>query len=177
MAGGGPPWWGWHRLSSREAARLVADAGVGPGKLVIDVGAGDGVITAALVRAGASVLAVELHPGRAHRLRERFAFVPTVRVVRADAADLRLPHRPFCVVANPPFAITTALLRRLLSPASQLRTARILVPTQVAARWAAGRGPATALWEIRCAGRVAATAFRPPAPVPVAVLSVTRRRP
>ena len=150
-------------------------AGVGAGNLVIDVGAGDGVITAALVTAGARVLAVELHPGRARSLHERFATVPAVRVVQADAADLHLPRQPFRVVANPPFAITTALLRRLLSPASRLQSARLLVPAHVAARWADGGGPGAGRWDIRSAGRVPASAFRPPAPAPVAVLVIGRR--
>ena len=154
----------------------MARAGVAAGDLVIDVGAGDGVITAALAAAGARVLAVELHPGRARRLHARFAAVPAVRVVQADAADLRLPRRPFQVVANPPFAITTALLRRLLAPGSRLESARLLVPSHVAARWSAGRGPYAADWDIRGAGRMRQTAFRPPAPAPVAVLVIRRRR-
>ncbi|MDQ3642393.1 MAG: methyltransferase, partial [Actinomycetota bacterium] len=82
MPAAGATWWGWHRLDSRVATRLVAQAGVRPGDLVIDVGAGDGALTAPLVRAGARVIAIELHPGRARGLRDRFADAP-VRVVQA----------------------------------------------------------------------------------------------
>jgi 23S rRNA (adenine-N6)-dimethyltransferase len=60
-----------------------------------------------LVAAGARVVAVELHPVRCASLRRRFA-QDRVVVVRADARDLRLPRRPFRVVANPPFVVTTA---------------------------------------------------------------------
>lgn len=77
----------------------MADAGVRPGELVLDIGAGDGAITAALVRAGARVLAIEPHPGRADRLAARFDGAP-VNVLRIDALDLRLPARPFRVVAS-----------------------------------------------------------------------------
>lgn len=174
MPAGGATWWGWHRLDSREAARLVTRAGVSAGDLAIDVGAGDGVITAALVRAGARVIAVELHPGRARLLRARFATVPAVRVVQADAADLRLPRRPFQVIANPPFAITTALLRRLLSPGSRMDSARLLLPVPVAARWSAGRGPGAGRWDIHTAGHLPRSAFQPPAPAAVAVLVIRR---
>jgi 23S rRNA (adenine-N6)-dimethyltransferase len=49
---------------------------------------------------------VELHPGRAALLRQRF---PGVTVVQADAVSLQLPGRPFRVVASPPYEITGAL--------------------------------------------------------------------
>jgi 2-polyprenyl-3-methyl-5-hydroxy-6-metoxy-1,4-benzoquinol methylase len=92
--------WGWHHLSPRWADQIVADAQVSPGDLVVDIGAGTGALTASLVAAGARVVAVELHPQRLAVLRERFADAP-VTVVRADATYLRLPRRPFRVVAHP----------------------------------------------------------------------------
>ena len=61
-----------HLLDPDWAERLVALAGVRPRRLVLDVGAGLGALTAPLVDAGARVIAVELHPGRARHLRERF---------------------------------------------------------------------------------------------------------
>jgi SAM-dependent methyltransferase len=88
-------------------ARLVALADVSSGDLVLDVGAGRGAITAELLRAGAHVIAVELHEQRVTFLRERFDG-QRVTVVRTDASDLRLPRRPFKVVANPPFGATNS---------------------------------------------------------------------
>jgi len=169
--------WGWHQLDSRWAARLVALAEVAPGDLVLDVGAGAGVITNALLRAGATVVAFELHPRRVALLRERFAGRP-VTVVRADAADLRLPRRSFRVVANPPFAVTTALLRRLTSPTSRLERAALVVPTWAAMRWTAGRGAggatARSSYAYELGPRVPGSAFRPPPPAPPSTLVVSR---
>lgn len=91
---------GWHQLSAQSAARLVSDAALPHGSLVVDIGAGTGAITRPLVDAGHQVVAVELHPGRARQLEQRFG--SRITVVRADASDLRLPRRPFHVVANPP---------------------------------------------------------------------------
>jgi 23S rRNA (adenine-N6)-dimethyltransferase len=162
----GSPRWGWHELDSRWAARLAALADVGPGDLVLDIGAGSGRLTAAALRRGAGrVVAVELHAGRAAALQRRFAGDPRVRVVRADASDLRLPARPFKVVANPPFGLTTSLLRRLTSGRSALDSAALVLPAWAVGRWSSGRGA-------RCAPRfgfapgpwVPPRAFTPPSP-------------
>lgn len=170
--------WGWHRLDEHWARRLVGQAGVGPGDLVLDIGAGDGALTAPLLAAGARVVAFELHAGRAAGLRSRFAD-QRLTVVQADAADLRLPRQPFHVVANPPFGITTSLLRRLLHPSSQLLRADLVLPQWAVMRWAGGRGgggnASRELFRIHAGLRVPVSAFRPAPPAPTAVLIVTRR--
>jgi 23S rRNA (adenine-N6)-dimethyltransferase len=151
---------------------------VTPGDLVLDVGAGRGAITCALLDAGAHVVAIELHEQRVAFLRERFDG-RRVTVVRADATDLRLPRRPFKVVANPPFSTTTALLRRLTSPSSRLERASLVVPAWAAARWAAGRGvggPASRrAFACSLGPRVPASAFRPAPPADPRVLVVAAR--
>ena len=162
--------WGWHRLADEWAARVVAAAGVRPGELVLDIGAGDGALTAHLVRAGAQVVAVELNAQRACVLRERF---PGVTVVHADAESLRLPGRPFRVVANPPYGISSSLLHTLLAPGSRLTAADLVLQRAVVRRYASG-----------CARRFSLTgglalprrAFLPPPHVDSAVLVVRRRR-
>ncbi|MFB9837004.1 rRNA adenine N-6-methyltransferase family protein, partial [Actinoallomurus acaciae] len=98
--------WGWHPLVDEWARRVVEDARVRPGQLVLDIGAGRGALTTHLLAAGARVVAVEAHPGRAAWLRERFAGTG-VTVVESDVLDLPLPRRPFRVVAGPPYAISS----------------------------------------------------------------------
>jgi 23S rRNA (adenine-N6)-dimethyltransferase len=124
------------------------------------------------------VIAVELHPARVEQLRERFRTSPVV-VVKADAGDLRLPRRPFRVVANPPFGITTALLRRLLSPGSRLLSAHIVVPRHVVRRWTGPGAPGRARWSETFAvssGRpIPRRAFVPPPPRDAIVLTIHRR--
>ena len=105
--------WGWHPLRPDWARRLVADAGIEPGDLVLDIGAGTGALTGPLLGTGAQVVAVELHPGRAAALRERYG-ARGLRVVRCDLTELRLPRRPFRVVASPPYSAATPLVRLLL---------------------------------------------------------------
>jgi len=170
--------WGFHQLSDHWAQLLVHGAGIGPRDLVVDVGAGTGALTAALLDGGARVIAVELHPRRAHDLRLRFSHSDVV-VVQVDASDLRLPRRPFKVVANPPFGIASALLRRLLGPGSRLQTADVVLPAWAARRWASPAAPGASRWRPAFGAavklRLPADAFRPPAPAPTAVLRLERR--
>jgi 23S rRNA (adenine-N6)-dimethyltransferase len=170
--------WGWHRLADDWARRLVIAAGIKPGDLVLDIGAGTGALTGPLVRAGALVVAIELHPRRARQLRDRFVH-DDVTVVQVDAVDLKLPRRPFRVVANPPFGITTALIRRLLSRGSRLVTADLVVPTHVAVRWVSGRAPGANRWcrifDASVPYRLPRAALRPLPPGHIAVLRVERR--
>ncbi len=170
--------WGWHQLDSRWAERLVADAGIAPGELVLDVGAGHGALTAPLVAAGARVIAVETHPDRVRHLRHRFG--NEVVVVNADARDLRLPRRPYRVVANPPFAVTTALLRRLLQPGSRLLSAHLILQDQAARRWAGPAAPGLGRWgrtfQSSLGARIPRAAFRPRPHVAVRILVIRRRQ-
>ena len=149
---------------------MVAAAGVRPGELVLDIGAGEGALTAHLVRAGARVVAVELHPRRAGALRERF---PGITVVHADAASIRLPGRPFRVVANPPYGISASLLGTLLAPGSRLVAADLVLQRAVVRKYASGDARRFSLTAGLTLPR---RAFLPPPHVDSAVLVVRRRR-
>ena len=149
---------------------MVAAAGVRPGELVLDLGAGEGALTAHLVRAGARVVAVELNPRRADVLRERF---PGITVVHADAASLRLPGRPFRVVANPPYGISSSLLRTLLAPGSRLVAADLVLQRAVVRKHASG---SARRFSLSVGLLLPRRAFLPPPRVDSAVLVVRRRR-
>ena len=169
-------------VDRRAIDALVDGSGVGPGDLVLDIGAGNGLISTALVRRGARVQAIERDPGLAERLRAKFATWPSVTVVEADVLAMPWPAEPFCVVANIPFGITTKILRRLLE-AADLARADMIVQAEVARkRGTGGRGTLlNAGWEpwfeFGTGARIPAAAFRPRPQVDAAVLIVTRRNP
>ena len=136
-------------------------ATIRPGDLVVDLGAGHGALTSALLDAGARVVAVELHPGRAQVLGERFADDP-VTVVRADVATVRLPRRPFRVVANPPWAVAESVRAHLLRAPALVR-ADLVLPRWLVRRWAA-QSP-----RIAVGSSLRAESFHPRAPTGSAV--------
>jgi SAM-dependent methyltransferase len=70
---------------------------------VLEPSAGDGAIVDALVRAGAAVEAVEVHPGRVAALERRHRHV---RVVEANFLQLRVRPEFSHVLMNPPFCGT-----------------------------------------------------------------------
>jgi 23S rRNA (adenine-N6)-dimethyltransferase len=166
------------------AAELVEQAGVGGRDLVVEIGAGTGVLTEALARRAGRVVAVEVDPRLAGRTRSRLASYGNVVVVTADALDLAPPRRPFRVVANLPFGSTAAILRRLLGdPRTRLERADLIVQEQAARRYAAAR-PGTpeaiawgAWYELGTGRRLGPGCFRPPPRVAAAVLVARRRRP
>jgi len=174
---------GRHALRSRALAdELVRDARIAPGGLALDLGAGGGVLTGALLSAGARVRAVELDGVALHELRRRFAGESRVEVIAADVTSVALPDEPFAVVANLPFAHGTAILRRLLSdPRVPLLQLDAIVEWGLAAKRTAV-WPSTLLgclwgawYELELVRRVPRACFAPPPSVDAAVLRATRR--
>lgn len=161
----------------------MREADVSSCDLVVDVGAGNGQLTAPLARCAATVVAIELDPALAARLRHRFADRPGIRVVEGDALRVPLPSEPFRVVANPPFHRTTELLRRLLDdPHVPLERADLVVERGLAVKRAA-TVPSTFLsvywsaWYELTQGRVLRrSCFVPTPAVEAAVLRAVRRR-
>ncbi len=162
----------------RVAARIAGLLDDDPGRPVLELGAGDGALTAALRRRRREVTAVELDPRWVRALEHRFG--PAVRVVHGDMLRIAPPDGVHDIVSSVPFAITTAFLRALL-PRRTWATAVLLVQWEVARKRAgvAGGTLLTASWwpwyEARLAGRVAAGAFRPRPAVDGGVLVLRRR--
>jgi 23S rRNA (adenine-N6)-dimethyltransferase len=165
--------------TSALAAELVADAGIGANDLVLDIGAGSGRLTAQLAIRARQVVAIELDPRWAERLRGRWA---NVQLLEGDVLEADLPSEPFRVVANLPFDGTTEIMRMLLDdPRIPLIRADLVVEWDVA-RKRACPWPSTlngVLWSawylFSVLRRLPACAFEPPPSVDAGVLAVERR--
>ena len=166
-------------MDAKVIRGLVEGADVSEGALVVDVGAGNGLITAELSGRGARVIAIEKDAKLVRRLQDTFARDESVDVVAGDVLAVALPGESIAVVANIPFGITTKILRRLMSTESFVR-GDVIVQKEVASkRTTKRRGSLLNMtWEpwFRFALRqsIPATAFRPRPSVDAAVLVVER---
>ena len=176
--------WGWHALRPVWAQRVVAASPVRPGDLVLDLGAGAGALTWPLLAAGARVLAVELHERRLDDLRRGLEAMTRqdasvgqrLTVLPRDLRDLWLPGRPFRVVASPPYALTAATIR-LLMTTDRLRSADLVLQRGAALGWCERglKGPYARHYRLDLGLRVPRSAFTPPPRFDTVVLQLRHR--
>ena len=170
--------------------RVVRLAGVEPGEHVVEVGAGIGALTLALVDAGAEVTAVELDRHLLPVLGEVLAGTdPRPTVVHADALDLDWPALlagadRWHLVANLPYNVATPLVLDLLDQVPAIDRMLVMVQREVGERLSAVPGTKAygipsvkvAYWaEAAMVGRVAANVFWPKPKVESALVRIERR--
>lgn len=182
---------GQHFLSSPAILRkIVAVIGPRPKDVVVEIGAGRGVLTAALAESAGRVIALEKDDRLIPALRE--AMPANVEVVPADVlkTDFRDILRKAGVLAlrlvgNVPYAISSPLLFRILEDRRLFSDCVFLLQKEVAERITAGPGsksyaPLGILLQNEFEARIAFTvppgSFAPPPKVQSALL-VLRRRP
>jgi 16S rRNA (adenine1518-N6/adenine1519-N6)-dimethyltransferase len=167
----------------RRVARLAA---VGPGDHVVEIGAGLGALTLALVETGARITAVEVDRGLAELLRETLP--GEVEVIHGDARRLDwaavLRDEPAVLVANLPYNIATPLIADLLDAVPLITRMLVMVQLEVAQRLCARPrtpeyGAVTVkvdYWaEARIVGKVPASVFLPRPNVESALVEIVRR--
>lgn len=174
----------------RRIARL---ARVGPGDRVLEIGAGLGSLTLALLETGARVTAVELDRHLVPILRQ--VVEPAgATVVQGDAMTLDWsdllgpedPTQPWVLVANLPYNIATPLVLDLLEGVPQIARMLVMVQLEVGERLAAGPGDRAqgipsvkATWwaDVRVVGKVSPTVFIPAPRVESGLVEVQRHAP
>ena len=189
-----------HRLSQNFLADIdvldgiLAEASPAPGRHVLEIGPGLGLLTGGLLESGAAVTAVELDRALVAFLQARFegprqvadADGPdapgSLRLVEGDALDqdlVNLVPPPYDVVANLPYHITSPILHALLGHAPRPERSVLMVQREVAERIAAPPGRMSYLSvfvqyhaRVRIAFHVPPTAFEPEPAVASAVIVV-----
>lgn len=163
--------------------KIVREALVEPGDYILEIGPGPGILTEALVKRGADVVAVEIDRVFAHAL-ERFP----VKIYQEDILDFQLEKltRKGKVVANLPYHITAPILTRLVTQRGHFSTLTVMVQHEVARRITASPGTAdygsltiflNFYAESRYAFKVSRNCFYPSPNVDSAVVTLTLKEP
>lgn len=103
--------------SPKLALLLIGHSNIKKRDLVIDIGAGSGVITSALAKRCKKVIAVEKDAETAKRLRENLTRqnITNVEVFEGDFREMKLPDEPYKIFANPPFSLSAEVFYKLLN--------------------------------------------------------------
>lgn len=153
-----------HGLSPRKALgqnflidrnlgmKLVDEAGVRAGDLVLEVGPGAGALTELLLERGCEVVACEMDTGLATLLRDRFMETHADRFTLIEGDCLARKHelnpaitdaiggREFTLVANLPYNAASPLMAVLLTDLPNCRAQYVTIQKEVGERLAAKPG-------------------------------------
>jgi len=167
--------------------KIVAAAELSPGDTVLEVGPGLGHLTRLLARRAGRVIAVELDGRLLPILRDQLAGYDNVELIQGDILELFLSSLLFPlsseykVVANLPFYITSAVLRRFLTAEPSPVRMVVTVQREVAQRITARPGDMSLLavgvqfyGRPRVVARIKAGAFYPRPEVNSAVVRIDR---
>lgn len=169
-------------------ADVVEAIGARPGLRVVEIGAGLGTLTRALVEAGAEVVAIERDRDLAVVLRADLGELARIEEADAVAFDYRAAAAgaPTVVAGNLPYHLTAPLLAALVDVIDVLEGAVVMIQKEVAERLVAkvgtkAYGALSVLAQARAAPRLVRAvppgAFHPPPQVHSAVVRLEPLRP
>lgn len=110
---------------------LIGHTNIKKRDLVIDIGAGSGVITNALAKRCREVWAVEPDPETFKKLRQNVT-AENVKFFQQDFLELDLPKEPYKIFANPPFHLSSKILHKLIESPNPPEAIYLILQKQLA---------------------------------------------
>lgn len=145
---------GQNFLTSKRALCDIVDvSGAGKGSTVLEIGPGKGALTRKLLETGATVVGLEKDDRLIPWLNEAFSeeiAAGKLKIIHADALEFEPGDAPslkggYIIVANIPYYITGAFLRKFLGAARKPESMTLLVQKEVAERIVARDGKESVL--------------------------------
>jgi 16S rRNA (adenine1518-N6/adenine1519-N6)-dimethyltransferase len=179
---------GQNFLKSEKAVRQIVEAGeLKKTDTVLEIGPGTGILTESLLKTGAKVVAIEKDRELIPLLQEKFAKElksKQFQLIEGDILELPvkkvLKTKEYKLIANIPYYITGAIVRKFLEEAIQPSKIVVLVQKEVAERAIARDGKGSllsisikAFGEPKLVGVVKAGSFVPAPKVDSAILSIS----
>lgn len=131
-------------LKDKKILKKIVEAGqIKREDLVLEIGPGTGVLTEALLLAGARVIAVEKDRNLAKYLEERFQHNCHLTIIQADILDffknpkfknLKLKIKNHKIIGNIPYYLTSRLIRLILEQKIKPKLIILMIQKEVAQR-------------------------------------------
>lgn len=121
----------------RIVEKIIHTANLSGDEFILEVGPGFGILTQALLKHAAKIMAIEKDRKLFDFLKEKFSAAiasRTLRLFLADALKIPPPEEPYILIANIPYSITSPLLDHFIrdNPDRSPTCAVIMVQKEVA---------------------------------------------
>lgn len=165
------------------ASMLVRESGLAPTDTVVEIGPGQGILTAALGAVAGRVIAIEKDPALVARLRRRFRQQAQVEIRAGDFLTLPLDLDDYTVFANIPFNQTARIMHKLFDGPRPPRATHLVMQREAAHKFAGvPRETQCSLllkprFTVEIIRKLRRTDFNPPPSVEVVLLQMQQRDP
>lgn len=118
----------------RVVAELVGHTNIRKNDTVYDLGAGSGVISSVLARRARVVIAVESEPQTLSLLTKNLAEHENTEIIKKDILRLKIPRDSYKIFANPPFSLSSDLVRKFMFSNNIPKSLYLIVQKQFASK-------------------------------------------
>jgi len=170
-------------LKGRELVkRLIKASDISRKDLVLDIGAGRGIITQSLLPLTKKVIAVEIDKSLFTDLSCRLSDYKNLELINGNFLSLDLPLEPYKVFSNIPFSITGEIIKKLLFSANPPDSCRLIVQKEAAEKFIVNQRKNSMLailfypwFEVKVSHTFKRTDFYPVPSVELCLLQIIKR--
>lgn len=162
-------------------SRLVREVAIGKNDLVVDIGAGTGVITFELAKVAGRVVALEVDQELIPILKSKLKQQENVEIHQADIRQFPLPSGSYKVFSNPPFHLTADIIYKLLQYSNPPEESFLIVQKEVAEKFTGCPHETQASillkvhFDFKVLWRFQKSDFKPPPDVDTVLLQISKR--
>lgn len=122
-------------LSSSLISKLLERSSIGKNDVVLEIGAGQGIITKQLLKKAGKVIALEIDPKLYAYLKQNI-ISNNLRLLGIDFKNYSLPQGKYKVFSNVPFSITAQIINKLTSSTDSPIDIYLIVQKEAAEKFA-----------------------------------------